>query len=88
MSELDKQLILVYKRTLRPNSKWFAQDLADFRRHISQKTTQEKQRILNNLRNLTEDDSPLAKEVEREIKSLDKAGMYDIRKIGPEHQLD
>lgn len=88
INTLRKEIIGLHTKTLNPKSKWYAQDLADFRAVLSTKTEAEMRQQLANMRGIAGLDKGLNKILEAEEKRMAKAGMYDLGNMKPENALD
>ena len=87
-NSLVNQLVANYKKTLNPSSKWFTQDVADFKTNISRLSVKELEQKLGRISQYVNDNSFLSKQVNKEIKNMDKAGMFNINKMKAANCMD
>ena len=83
MKSIITAAIEQYKKTINPASKWYTQDIADFKQRISVLPTKEVERILNNLSSMNNGNSNFNKSVKSEVKALNKAGMFEMKNLSP-----
>ena len=84
--QLIAELLAEYRKSLNPSSKWFTQDIQEFKEKVSELRTSE---VAERLRNRRAFNSPaFEKLVAKEEAKLNKAGMYDIGNMRPENALD
>ena len=86
--ELIRQIIRLYTASQNAKSKWFAQDLADFKLAISLRTDKELKQQLANLNALAGNDSRFNRICDKEEKRMQRAGMYDLGNMKPKNALD
>jgi hypothetical protein len=87
-SSLISQLVANYKKTLNTSSKWFAQDLADFKANVSRLSVKELEVKLGRLTSLNDENSSFNKKVKKEVSLLNRGGMFDMSKMKAANCLD
>lgn len=85
--QLESEAIRLYTQANK-NSKWFAQDLADFKTYIKTRTATDLQQSVTNMKCLAGENTKFNKEVQRIENQLEKGGMYDIRNMQPRNAID
>lgn len=85
-TELINRVCKEYSKSLRPDSKFYKEDMDHFRTEVSKKTTKEIEEHLNRLTFFHS--KTMDKIVDREMRKLDRGGMFDVRKMKPGNQLD
>jgi hypothetical protein len=74
--KLINKIVANYKQTLNQNSKWFSQDVQEFRKNLSVLSVKE---LIEKLARLSYYNSQtFERQANREINTLDKAGMYNL----------
>jgi hypothetical protein len=77
------RLVRAYKKTLNPKCKYIKEYVQDYKKHVQKYSlTELKQQYEKWYGKATE------KAVQREIKKMDKAGMFDIKKMKPSDALN
>lgn len=86
--QLIQQLIEKYKKSLNQKSKWYSEDVKQYKKAISELSVDELNRKLGNISALVDNDSKFNRAVRKEITKLDNAGMYNISGMKPGNALD
>mgnify|MGYP001768575897 CR=1 FL=1 len=86
--QLINQVVASFKKSLNPNSKWYAQDLADFKARVSQLSVKELQEKAERLGAFYNPNSLLNRTANAEIKRMSKGGMFNVGNMKPENCLD
>lgn len=76
-----------FEKTLDVNSKWYLQDLADFKKRAAYSDLKKLPQQLANLQALNNSKSSFTKTVNKEIKKLDAAGMFIAENLNPKNAL-
>ena len=71
---VEQQLVAIYESSLNKESKWYQEDLANYKSNIARITPEEQQHLLNNIKALNS--KVFENFVNREVNKMDKAGMY------------
>jgi len=87
MKTIDK-VIEAYKETLNPSSKWYEDDVNDFKRKISHKTEAELQQQLANILAISGKNQKFNSIVNKEINRMNKGGMFNVNAMKPINGLD
>lgn len=87
-SSLVNQLVANFKKTLNPSSKWFAQDVADFKANVSRLSVKELEQKLGRFTALNDEKSTFNKTVKAEVKLMDKSGLFNVSSMKLENCLD
>ena len=77
-NSLVNQLVANFKKTLNPSSKWFAQDVADFKANVLRLSVKELEQKLGRFAALNDEKSTLNKVVRKEVKLMDKSGLFNV----------
>lgn len=86
--ELIKKLVSLYKLRLNPQSKFYTQDIQEYKERLSFDNVTELKRKLSNLESYSNEKSSFNKTVKKEISKMDKNGLFDINKIKSKNMLD
>jgi len=86
--QLIKEVYALYKGSLNAKSKWYADDLSDFRALLQTKTVEQLKQQIANMRGIMGLDEQLNRVLSAEEKRMERAGMYDLGKMKPENALD
>jgi hypothetical protein len=87
-NSLITQLVATFKRTLNPSSKWFNQDVADFKANVSRLSVKELENKLGRFTALNDEKSSFNKSVKKEVKLMEREGMFNVSNIKPNNCLD
>ena len=87
MKTIDK-VIEAYKETLNPSSKWYEDDLNDFKCRISHKTESELMQQLANILAVSGKDKRVNSIVNNEINRMSRGGMFNVNTMKPINGLD
>ena len=80
--------ILRYWELKNKKSKWFEEDKKEVLDALSNKTDEQLTSSLNNYNAMLDNKSSLNRDVRRELNKMDKAGLFNIKSMKPENQLD
>lgn len=85
-SQLITEAIQAFKLTLNPESKFYNQDIIEFKNAISKKSAQDIKDHINRLKSYSS--KYFEKKVNKELSKLDKQGMFNIKNFSPDNCLD
>jgi len=88
MENLKAQLLNEFKKSLNADSKWFNEDMENFKSRLNGQSENELKRQLGNLVALNGGSAKFNKEVNDHLKELDKAGMFEMGNMSPLNALD
>jgi hypothetical protein len=86
--QLIAELTNLYKKSLNSSSKFYTQDVADFKKRAETKTEAQLRQQLANMKCIMGMDSKVNKIVNTEVKRMDKAGMFKVGNMKPVNALD
>jgi len=86
--QLITQCATLYAKTLKPTSKWFKSDIAEYKTFLGTLSITDIRTRLNKLQALADTKSTFNKQIEKEVQLLDKAGMFNMSKMQPKNCLD
>lgn len=84
--QLIKTAIELFTKTLDKKSKFYQQDITDFKNRIQSASAQQLEQSINNMSYMASKKSDI--DFERETRKLDKAGMFNIGNMKPINALD
>lgn len=84
--QLIKTAIELFTKTLDKKSKFYSQDISDFKIRIQSTSIQQLQQSVNNMSYMASKKSDI--DFERETTKLDKAGMFNIGNMKTINALD
>jgi hypothetical protein len=84
--QLITQAVKLYKKSLNPKSKWFNQDVTDFKSQLENKSIAELKEQVSRLS--VYDSSKFKKDANKEVSKLNKGGMFDISNMSGKNALD
>ena len=87
-TSLVNQLVANFKRTLNPSSKWFAQDVADFKANVSRLSVKELEQKLGRFNAMNDEKSTFNKAVKKEVRLMDKSGLFNVSNMKPANCMD
>lgn len=86
ISEMKATLVKNYISGLNKSSKWYEQDIADYKCNIDNISNAKLKEMYDN--SIAFNSKSFEKIVAREESKLLKAGMFDINKLKPQNSLD
>ena len=87
-TSLVNELVANFKKTLKPSSKWFAQDVEDFKSNVEKLSVDELQIRWGNMNAMRNENSSFNKAIRAEEKKMLKSGMFNVGCMKPENCLD
>lgn len=87
-AQLIKKAVELYKLTLNTNSKFYADDVRDFKANISGLSETQINEKISRLNAITSNKSTFNKSVEKEMRKMDNAGMFNVSSMAPKNALD
>ena len=88
MKSLKSQLVAEYKKSLNPNSKWYAEDVRNFTESLEGQTTEKLEQRLSNIICLNGGSASFNRKINKIEKELERGGMYEMGSMRPENALD
>lgn len=88
MNAIRNEIVSLFKSSLHKDSKFYEQDLADFKRTLAGKSESEAKEQLARLRALSGLDAAFNNTVSKEMDKLDKSGMFSMHNMKPTNALD
>ena len=82
------EAVEIYAGTLNPNSKFYNEDLQNFKRGISAKSEEEIKLHIDRLIQFSNPKSQFNLSADKEVRKMDKGGMYDVNRLKPINALD
>lgn len=86
--QLLKELLEQRKKSLNKNSKWYSQDIADYKENISKLSVKDLESRLEMFNAFSDPKSQFNKMANAEMKLMNKGGMYNIGNMKPTNCLD
>jgi hypothetical protein len=83
---MKKELLENYKKTLSKSSKWYNQDIEDFKQNLDKCSKTKLKEMYNNM--IAFNSEEFENKIKEEENKLMKAGMYNITKMQPVNMLD
>ncbi len=87
-SALIRVALREFEQTLSIASKWYDEDLANFKKGIALKTDQELETTVSRLRCLNGKNPSFNGMIAKELAFLEQGGMFDLNNAKPENCLD
>lgn len=84
-TKLVNELVNEYKKTLDVNSKWYSEDLHSFKAQVSKLSASELKEKLERMSFMN--GKTFAKQVSKEVRLMDKSGMFEAKKLGAYNAL-
>ena len=88
LSQIKTKLVAEYKKSLNPSSKWYNEDLNTFKERLKGKKKSELERQLNNMLCINGSNVAFNNAIKKEMKKMEKAGMYNIKNMKATNALD
>jgi hypothetical protein len=83
--DMISQAVALYKKTLNPNSKWFSQDVEDFKNQLAKESVSVIKEKISRLS--VYDSKAFKKEIDKHISVLGKGGMFDVKNMDGKNAL-
>ena len=87
-NSLVNQLVSNFKKTLNSTSKWFAQDVADFKANVSSLSVKELEQKLSRFTAMTDEKSTFNKVVKKEVSLMNNSGLFNVSNMKAVNCLD
>ena len=85
---LINQLVENFKTMLNPQSKFYKEDLANFKEKVSTLSVNELKERVGRMNAMNDENSEFNRAVRRETKRMEAAGMFDVGKMKQDNAID
>lgn len=86
--QLIDQVVKNFKTTLNSSSKWFIEDLSNFKKGVSEKSVKELEQMISNFNAMNDENSSFNRSIRSEEKRMLKCGMFNVNNMKPFNCLD